>query len=844
MRSLRSLKLSFKIFAPLTIILIIFILAMYQILNNRTAHVSNEFIMQVVENKRSEIDSSVELAVQEAEAVASMFTRLPEVVQAYETALQGDIDDPSSEQAQEAREHLRDNLSGLLQGFQNVRGENLRLHFHLPNGRSLVRLWRDKNSKQDGQWVDVSDDISNFRATVMHANQKQEPAQGIEVGRGGFTLRNVLPISDEQGNHLGSVEMLLDFNSIVQAAGSEDNQELLVYMNEDLLDIATELQDESKYPVLDDKYVQVIGPESEELKEELSADLLDTGLDGLNLVQKGSRALSFFPITDYTGEQVGVMAYILDTSQQQAVISNMTYTLMGVMAVLLLALIVAGRVIVGRVVLSPLYKVAGFAEDIAMGRNMESSLEFKNKDEINDLVQSVNKVRDNIQAIIQDVDTMSEKIRQGRIRSEISSSRYQGAYQELVEDINESSQVIAKYLEEVPSPALTMDWEYNVLWMNRAGREALNMNLEGVVNKKCHDLFRTYDCNTESCACRRAMSSGQSVSSETQAFPGDKQLDIFYNGLPIKDREQNIIGAMEFITDLTQIKTAQRKMQEVASKAVNIADSVSSAGEELSSQVEQSSQGTEEQTKRISETASSMEEMNATILEVAQNASYASQQSDEAKSQAQEGAKVVQEAVQSINEVQDQTRDLKQTMGKLSEQSEQIGRVMEVIEEIADQTNLLALNAAIEAARAGDAGRGFAVVADEVRKLAEKTMSATKEVGEVISSIRNSTQESVQNMDNTSQVVDKATDMANKSGQALQEIISLTEKSADQIRSIATASEEQSSASEEVNKNMEDINRIAKDNADAMNQSAQAVSDLAQQASELQKVIQELKQEG
>jgi hypothetical protein len=125
-----------------------------------------------------------------------------------------------------------------------------------------------------------------------------------------------------------------------------------------------------------------------------------------------------------------------------------------------------------------------------------------------------------------------------------------------------------------------------------------------------------------------------------------------------------------------------------------------------------------------------MEEMTATVLEVAKNAGEAAETAGSARTKAQDGAQVVSRVVTSMSDVQTQSNQLKDDMAKLGKQAEGIGRFMTVITDIADQTNLLALNAAIEAARAGDAGRGFAVVADEVRKLAEKTMQASKEVGE------------------------------------------------------------------------------------------------------------------
>jgi methyl-accepting chemotaxis protein len=285
-------------------------------------------------------------------------------------------------------------------------------------------------------------------------------------------------------------------------------------------------------------------------------------------------------------------------------------------------------------------------------------------------------------------------------------------------------------------------------------------------------------------------------------------------------------------------------MLQAAMKLEGVVEIVTSASEQLSAQVEQSSRGAEEQAQRVGETATSMEEMNATVLEVAQNASSAAEAADQAREKAEEGSKVVAMVVKGIADVQQQSQEMKTDMSMLGKQAEGIGQIMNVISDIADQTNLLALNAAIEAARAGEAGRGFAVVADEVRKLAEKTMTATKEVGAAIRGIQDGTRKNIENVERSGKTIEEATELAHKSGASLREIVALVESTTDQVRSIATASEEQSSASEEINHSIEDVNRISSETSDAMRQSAQAVGELANQAQILKTLIEEMKYEG
>ena len=285
-------------------------------------------------------------------------------------------------------------------------------------------------------------------------------------------------------------------------------------------------------------------------------------------------------------------------------------------------------------------------------------------------------------------------------------------------------------------------------------------------------------------------------------------------------------------------------MLQAANQLENVVNILTSASEELSAQIEQSSRGSDEQSLRISETATAMEEMNATVREVASNAGQASEMSGNARAQAQEGENIVSKVVHGIDEVSRQSLGLKQDMDTLSQQAEGIGQIMSVISDIADQTNLLALNAAIEAARAGDAGRGFAVVADEVRKLAEKTMSATHEVGQVITGIQEGTRKSVAGVDLSISTIQEATNLANQSGQTLRTIVELVDQTNDQVRSIAAASEEQSATSEEINRSVEQVATISSQTAAAMGQAAQATAELARQSQVLQRLIIEMKTEG
>jgi methyl-accepting chemotaxis protein len=288
--------------------------------------------------------------------------------------------------------------------------------------------------------------------------------------------------------------------------------------------------------------------------------------------------------------------------------------------------------------------------------------------------------------------------------------------------------------------------------------------------------------------------------------------------------------------------TAQRDAMLAAAVTLGeVAQATATASQELSAQIEQASQGARAQSDRAGETATAMEEMNSTVLEVARNASLAADTAEQAKAKAQSGKNVVDGVVADIRQVQDRAQELERDMETLGERAKGIGAIMSVISDIADQTNLLALNAAIEAARAGEAGRGFAVVADEVRKLAEKTMTATKEVGAAVGGIQTGAATNVAHVKRTVEVIEQATSRAAQSGEALGEIVNLADAVASQIQSIATASEQQSATSEEINRSIEDINRISLEASDGMRQSALAVGELANQSGVLTGLIEDMR---
>lgn len=291
-----------------------------------------------------------------------------------------------------------------------------------------------------------------------------------------------------------------------------------------------------------------------------------------------------------------------------------------------------------------------------------------------------------------------------------------------------------------------------------------------------------------------------------------------------------------------QAENARREgVLQTAGQIGAVIDQLAASAARLAEEALCTEQRAAEQTERVRGTIVAMEQMNAAVSNVAHSTSRTASLADESRTEAMSGRQLVMQVVSSMSEIEKQSLSMREGLEHLGGQASDIGKIMNVITDIADQTNLLALNAAIEAARAGEAGRGFAVVADEVRKLAEKTMEATRQVGEAISIIQSGTTTNINAMQEAASYIGKAAEVANNAGEALASIEQMVQNTAGEVRSIAIASEEQSATIEAINRSTEDIRRITDEVAAGAQRSNHAASELTQLSDRLHSVVQELR---
>jgi methyl-accepting chemotaxis protein len=284
-------------------------------------------------------------------------------------------------------------------------------------------------------------------------------------------------------------------------------------------------------------------------------------------------------------------------------------------------------------------------------------------------------------------------------------------------------------------------------------------------------------------------------------------------------------------------------VEQTARNSGAMTDSVSETSltvENLLSSVEQIANSTESLKGMVVETSGTIEEMTRTVSEVAKRIEGANQLSRNAYTEAEEGGKAIYKSIESLRNIGNTTEKTMEMINKLGERSQEIGSIVEVIDEIADQTNLLALNAAIEAARAGDAGRGFAVVAEEIRKLAERSMEATQEIAGVIKQVQSETQTAIKATGETYREGKDGIALAENSRDAFSSIIGSIKESSDVIQGIANSTAELNKAITQVMKYVVDMNVSTEEVAASVKGQVKGAGAIRNSLDKMNKMVQEV----
>ncbi|MFT4198481.1 MAG: methyl-accepting chemotaxis protein [Pseudoxanthomonas sp.] len=247
------------------------------------------------------------------------------------------------------------------------------------------------------------------------------------------------------------------------------------------------------------------------------------------------------------------------------------------------------------------------------------------------------------------------------------------------------------------------------------------------------------------------------------------------------------------------------------------------------------------QAEQINAASERINEIAVSIDEVSRNSTDSAEVAQRSVLIATEGAGVVRETIRGMDQIRDQIQETSKRIKRLGESSQEIGSVVELINDISEQTNILALNAAVQAASAGEAGRGFAVVADEVQRLAERTSNATRRIESLVQAIQVDTNEAVSSMEQTTSEVVSGARLAEDAGTALGEIERVSSDLNELIKNISEAARQQSGAALDITQTMGVIRRITSQTSEGAGQTAESIGHLAQLASDLRRSVADFK---
>jgi len=264
---------------------------------------------------------------------------------------------------------------------------------------------------------------------------------------------------------------------------------------------------------------------------------------------------------------------------------------------------------------------------------------------------------------------------------------------------------------------------------------------------------------------------------------------------------------------------------------------VSSAAQETQATAMHLAEASDHQAEQITAASAAINEMAISIEHVSNNASESSQVAHKSVDIAKKGSRAVQDTIFGMDSIREQIQETSKRIKRLGESSQQIGDMVELINDIADQTNILALNAAIQAAMAGESGRGFAVVADEVQRLAEKSTDATKQIEALVKTIQSDTNEAVASMEQSTAGVVTGAQLALRAGEALEEIENVSTHLADLTQSISDSAQQQATAAVSISESMNVIQEVTTQTSAGTNETSASIGNLAELSNELRKSV-------
>jgi methyl-accepting chemotaxis protein len=477
--------------------------------------------------------------------------------------------------------------------------------------------------------------------------------------------------------------------------------------------------------------------------------------------------------------------------------------------------------LISRSILRSLKTAQQVAGAIAKG-NLNSGIDTQQRDEIGDLLRSMQAIQDSINTFVTDLNMMAQKHAGGWVKEQLDASKFPGTYSKMAHEVNELIQsriainrrlisIVNQYAkgdfsvdmdilpgETVAITEIMNNAKKTFLAVNNEIKMLIEAGAQGDFSKRSDpDKFEFMykgilaDLNSLMETCDVGFNDVLHVADALAKGDLTQTIDKNYPGT-----FGEVIAGMNSIVGNLKVLVGNIK---------NSTDNINTASKEIAAGNNDLSHRTEQQAASLQQTAASMEQLTSTVQHNAQNARQANQLAIEASDIASQGVDVVGQVVTTMNDI--------------NESSHKIGDIISVIDEIAFQTNILALNAAVEAARAGEQGRGFAVVAVEVRNLAQRAATAAGEIKDLIT-------DSLDKVAGGSQLVGQA-------GKTMEEILGAVHGVTDMLAKITSASAEQSVGIEQVNQAITQMDDVTQQNASLVEQAAAAAVLLEEQAQAL-----------